>query len=55
MLEKFQKPDCKPMNIPMEVGIKLQNEDNVKCKHDYRRLIGYSMYLAVCSRPCPKE
>lgn len=51
VLYKFNMLDCKPAKTPMEVGIKLQKEENNSCNYEYRSLIGYLMYLAVCSRP----
>lgn len=51
ILCKFKMSDCKSANTPMEVGLKLQKEENTTCNLDYRSLIGYLMYLTVCSRP----
>lgn len=51
ILEKFNMFNCKPAATPMEVGLKLQKGDCQNCNFDYRSLIGYLMYLAVCSRP----
>lgn len=51
ILDKFNMSDCKASKTPLEVGIKLEKEDSAKCNFDYRSLIGYLMYLSVCSRP----
>lgn len=51
ILERFNMSDCKPVQTPMEKGLKLSKAINSDCKYDYRNLIGCLMYLAVCSRP----
>lgn len=51
ILERFQMTDCKPVNTPLESGLKLQKDTKGSCSLDYRNLIGSLMYLAVCSRP----
>lgn len=51
ILDKFKMSDCKPAYTPMEVGLNLEKGENKDCQNDYRSLIGYLMYLAVCTRP----
>lgn len=51
ILDKFNMSDCKPCQTPMEVGLKLEKSEDNDYNNNYRSIIGYLMYLAVCSRP----
>lgn len=51
ILLKFHMEDCKGSNTPMEVGLKINQDEETLTNVPYRELIGSLMYLATISRP----
>lgn len=51
VLEQFNMTDCKPVNTPLECGMKLEKGDQTDPDSKYRSLVGCIMYIAVCTRP----
>lgn len=51
VLQQFNMADCKPVNTPLECGMKFEKGDQTDNDTKYRSIIGCIMYLAVCTRP----
>lgn len=55
VLKRFGMSECKPIQTPMDVNVKLQKPDcvneNVMNQYPYQSLIGALMYLSVTTRP----
>jgi transposase InsO family protein len=51
VLEQFNMADCKPVNTPLESGMKFEKGEQTDLDSTYRSLVGCIMYIAVCSRP----
>lgn len=51
VLKDFEMTDCKPVNTPMETGIRLEKASDSDNRLPYQNLIGCLNYLAQNSRP----
>ena len=56
MLHKFDMQDCKPVNIPLDPGLKLSIADCPQTEEDaalmrYAEAVGTLMYIAIATRP----
>lgn len=51
LLYKFGLENCKSVETPMEINLKLEKRKNIDSKFPYQQLIGSLMYLSVLTRP----
>lgn len=51
VLEQFNMTECKPVNTPLDSGMKFEKGEQNDLDSKYRSLIGSIMYIAVCTRP----
>lgn len=51
LLRRFKMSQCKTVETPMEMNLKLEKSQNVCNDYPYQQLIGSLMYLAVLTRP----
>lgn len=51
LLYKFNMKNCKSVETPMEVNLKLDKGQDISSKYPYQQLIGSLMYLSILTRP----
>ncbi|CAH2103269.1 unnamed protein product [Euphydryas editha] len=51
ILDKFHMSNCKSVDTPMEINLKLDKAKTISKQYPYQQLIGSLMYLSVLTRP----